>query len=122
MHLSDSEILNKLVQEIAFASKNPGSRAEKTAHEYAAMLLDFVQRHTAKQVAVHKRVIGFWGSMHSPTFGTVARVRNDGLVRIVWDGDLNFAGCYNIEDIGPNWFDAATSKPGVYLYEEPAEA
>ena len=94
MHLGDSEILDKLVQEIAFASKNPGSRAEKTAPEYAASLLDFVRQCTASQVCVRKRVIGFWGANHSPTFGTVQSISNDGLVRIVWDGDINFSGHY----------------------------
>ncbi len=122
MHLTDKEILEKLVAEIAFVSRNPDSRAEKTAQEYAATLLDFVQRHTAKQVAVHKKVIGFWGVNHSPTFGTVRSISNDGLVRIVWDGDINFSGHYDIEDIKPNWFETDSNKPGIYLYQDQAVA
>ena len=122
MHLSDSEILDKLVQEIAFASKNPGSRAEKTAHEYAASLLEFVRRCHASQVCVRKRVIGFWGANHSPTFGTVQSISNDGLVRIVWDGDINFSGHYDIEDIKPNWFETDSNRPGIYLYQDQAVA
>ena len=122
MHFTDTEILNKLVAEIAFVSKNPDSRAEKTAQEYAASLLDFVRQCTANQVCVRKRVIGFWGVNHSPTFGTVQSISNDGLVRIVWDGDANFSGHYDIEDIKPNWFETDSNKPGIYLYQDQAAA
>ena len=122
MHLSNTEILNKLVAEIAFVSRNPNSRAEKTAHEYAASLLDFVRQCTANQVCVRKRVIGFWGVNHSPTFGTVQSISNDGLVCIVWDGDINFSGHYDIEDIKPKWVEADSNKPGIYLYQDQAAA
>jgi hypothetical protein len=122
MHLSDTEILNKLVAEIAFVSRNPDSRAEKTAQEYATTLLDFVQRQTAKQVAVHKRVMGFWGINHNPTFGTVKSISNDGVVCIVWDGKINFSGQYDIEDIKPKWVEADSNKPGIYLYQDQAAA
>ncbi|BAQ90319.1 hypothetical protein [uncultured Mediterranean phage uvMED] len=122
MHFTDTEILNKLVAEIAFVSKNPDSRAEKTAHEYAASLLHFVRQCTANQVSVHKRVIGFWGINHNPTFGTVKSISNDGVVCIVWDGKINFSGQYDIEDIKPKWVEADSNKPGIYLYQDQAAA
>ena len=81
MHLSDSEILTSWFKKSM--REKPRFPGAKTAHEYAASLLEFVRRCLPSQVCVRKRVIGFWGANHSPTFGTVQSIHNDGLVRIV---------------------------------------
>lgn len=69
-----------------------------------------------------KSVIGYWGPMHSPSFGVVIGVADDGMARIRWEDDDGMPRTYPVEDIKPNWFTAEYNDPGIYIYDDGSDA
>ena len=60
-----TKILDKLETELAFASRNPGSR-DGTVAEYAAMLLEYIQEQRGPTMNSVKNKFAFYGFTRCP--------------------------------------------------------
>ena len=119
--MTDKEIIQKLTVELEFVASTFGARSNLSPRKYAQMLLDFIQTAQGQQpdgLQVGDRVVGFWGAMHAPDFGVIDQIGSS-VVRIVWDDD-DTADIRERDDIGGDWFEQDTPRPGLYLYEKAA--